>query len=78
LGPTRTAEAMRPAFLPDGVGFRCEFCGGLFPDVAALHQHLLSAHTGRPFTGACETCGMRFASPQELRGHRRSAHGLPV
>jgi len=65
---------MRPADLPDGVGFRCEQCGSLFPDLGSLQQHLLAVHTGRRSALACELCGARFGGPAELELHLRSAH----
>jgi len=69
---------MRPAFPgAEGVGFRCEFCGNLFPDISSLHHHLLTAHAGRPFPPTCEVCGLRFDSPAELKEHNRAVHHAP-
>ena len=67
----------RPFPGPEGVGFRCEFCGSLFPDLPSLHRHLLSAHAGRPFPPTCDVCGLRFDSPGELKQHNQSVHGAP-
>ncbi len=65
---------MRPAYPgAEGVGFRCERCGAVFPDIALLQQHRLTAHTvadSRP----CGLCGRRFASSEELSSHLRTAH----
>ncbi|HYA11238.1 MAG TPA: C2H2-type zinc finger protein [Thermoplasmata archaeon] len=69
---------MRPTFPgPEGVGFRCEFCGVPFSDLASLHRHLLAAHAGRPFRPTCEACGLAFDTPGELKEHNQAVHHAP-
>lgn len=66
---------MRPPFPgQEGVGFRCEVCGALFPDLAGLQRHVLSAHAGPPLRFSCGLCGRAFDSPSALDEHLRSAH----
>jgi C2H2-type zinc finger/zinc-finger C2H2-type len=70
---------MRPAYPgAEGVGFRCDFCGAAFPDLAALQRHLLAAHAGRPFAPRCRACGLAFSSPRELKAHNQTVHGAPI
>lgn len=69
---------MRPPYPgSDGVGFRCDLCGGLFPDLLSLQRHTLTVHAGRPTAPTCATCGLRFDSPAELKAHNQARHGAP-
>jgi DNA-directed RNA polymerase subunit RPC12/RpoP len=62
---------------PAQVGYRCEFCGRVFPLTRDLEAHVAAEHMGRPYAPRCTACGRTFESPADLKAHNQAVHGAP-
>jgi hypothetical protein len=59
---------------------RCEICGVSLTNAIELEEHM-EVHDEQRAEGepthtwhSCAFCGMKFATPEELRNHHRTAH----
>jgi phage FluMu protein Com len=60
---------------------KCPVCGAVMANAIELEEHM-EVHAeqraeGEPYQTwhACAFCGKKFATPEELRDHHRTAHG---
>jgi hypothetical protein len=61
-------------------GIHCQICGIALSNAMELEEHM-EVHAeqraeGEPLQSwhACAFCGKKFATPEELRNHHRTAH----
>jgi DNA-directed RNA polymerase subunit RPC12/RpoP len=59
---------------------RCQICGVVLSNAIELEEHM-EVHAeqraeGEPYQTwhVCAFCGQKFATPEELRNHHRTAH----